>query len=74
MFLVDADGIMGAGRNRAARLMAEDYRFFDLTGQSEGSAEYQAALEDLINNLREDQPVSAAAPPRREVDPRTLQL
>ncbi len=74
MFLVDADGIMGAGRNRAARLMAEDYRFFDLTGQSEGSAEYQAALEDLINNLREEQPVSAAAPPRREVDPRTLQL
>ena len=74
MFLVDADGIMGAGRNRAARLMAEDYRYFDLTGQSEGSAEYQAALEDLINNLREDQPVSASAPPRREVDPRTLQL
>ena len=74
MFLVDADGIMGAGRNRAARLMAEDYRYFDLTGQSEGSVEYQAALEDLINNLREDQPVSASAPPRREVDPRNLQL
>ena len=74
MFLVDADGVMGAGRNRAARLMAEEYRFFDLTGQSDGSAEYQAALEDLITNLREEQPASAAAPPRREVDPRTLQL
>ena len=74
MFLVDGDGVMGAGRNRAARLMAEEYRFFDLTGQSDGSAEYQAALEDLITNLREEQPASAAAPPRREVDPRTLQL
>ena len=74
MFLVDGDGVMGGGRNRAARLLTEEYRFFDLTGQSEGSAEYQAALDDLIGNLREVQPASAGAPPRREVDPRTLQL
>ena len=74
MFLVDADGVMGGGRNRAARLMTEEYRFFDLTGQTDDSDEYQTALDDLINNLREDQPASAAAPPRREVDPRTLQL
>ena len=74
MFLVDADGVMGGGRNRAARLMTEEYRFFDLTGQAGNSDEYQAALEDLIGNLREEQPASAAAPPRRQVDPRTLQL
>lgn len=74
MFLVDADGVMGAGRNRAARLLAEEYRFFDLTGQSDASAEYETALENLITNLRDEQPASAAAPPRREVDPRSLQL
>jgi uncharacterized protein YjbI with pentapeptide repeats len=74
LFLVDADGIMGAGRSRAARLMAEELRVFDLTGQPENTPEYQAALAELAENLREDQPNSAGAPPRREVDPRTLQL
>ena len=74
MFLVDADGVMGAGRNRAARLLKEDHRVFDLTGQAAGSDEYQAALADLIENLREEQPASAAKPPRQAVDPRTLQL
>ena len=74
MFLVDADGVMSAGRNRAARLMAEECRIFDLTGQADGSEEYQTALADLIANLREEQPASAGAPPRRQVDPRTLQL
>ena len=74
MFLVDADGVMGAGRNRAARLLKEDHRVFDLTGQPAGSDEYQAALADLIENLREEQPASAAKPPRQAVDPRTLQL
>ena len=74
MFLVDADGVMSGGRNRAARLMTEELRFFDLTGQSDNSAEYQAALDDLITNLREEQTASAAAPARREIDPRTLQL
>ncbi len=74
LFLVDADGIMGAGRNRAARLMAEELRIFDLTGQSEDTAEYQAALVDLVANLREDQPNSAGVPPRRTVDPKSLQL
>lgn len=74
MFLVDADGVMSAGRNRAARLMAEECRVFDLTGQADGSEEYQTALADLIANLREEQPASAGAPPRRQVDPRTLQL
>ncbi len=74
MFLVDADGVMGAGRNRAARLLKEDHRFFDLTGQAADSDEYQAALGELIENLREDQPASAGKPPRQAVDPRTLQL
>ena len=74
MFLVDADGVMGAGRNRAARLLKEDHRVFDLTGQAAGSDEYQAALVNLIENLREEQPASAAKPPRQAVDPRTLQL
>ena len=74
MFLVDADGVMGAGRNRSARLLKEDHRVFDLTGQAAGSDEYQAALTDLIENLREEQPASAAKPPRQAVDPRTLQL
>ena len=74
MFLVDADGVMGAGRNRAARLLKEDHRVFDLTGQAAGSDEYRAALADLIENLREEQPASAAKPPRQAVDPRTLQL
>lgn len=74
MFLVDGDGIMGAGRSRAARLLKEDHRVFDLSGQQSGSEEYQAALADLIENLREEQPASAAKPPRQAVDPRTLQL
>ena len=74
MFLVNADGIMAAGRNRSARLMAEDNRVFDLTGQSEDSEAYQSALADLVANLREDQPNSAGAPPRRTVDPKSLQL
>ena len=74
MFLVDADGTMAAGRNRAARLLKEDHRVFDLAGQSAGSDEYQAALTDLIENLREEQPASSAKPPRQAVDPRTLQL
>ena len=74
MFLVDADGIMGAGRNRAARLLKEDHRVFDLSGQQPGSEEYQAALAELIENLRDEQPASAAKPPRQAVDPRTLQL
>ena len=73
MFLVDADGVMG-GRNRAARLLKEDHRVFDLTGQAAGSDEYGAALADLIGNLREEQPASAAKPPRQAIDPRTLQL
>jgi uncharacterized protein YjbI with pentapeptide repeats len=74
MFLVDADGIMGAGRHRNARLLAEDNRFFDLTDQASNSEEYQVALTDLVENLRDQQPNSAGAPPRREVDPRSLQL
>ena len=74
MFLVDADGIMGAGRNRAARLLKEDHRVFDLSGQQPVSEEYQAALAELIENLRDEQPASAAKPPRQAVDPRTLQL
>ena len=74
MFLVDADGTMASGRSRAARLLKEDHRVFDLAGQSAGSEEYQAALADLIENLREEQPASAAKPPRQAVDPRTLQL
>ena len=74
MFLVDADGTMASGRSRAARLLKEDHRVFDLAGQSAGSEEYQAALAELIENLREEQPASAAKPPRQAVDPRTLQL
>jgi len=74
MFLVDADGTMAAGRIRAARLLKEDHRVFDLAGQSAGSEEYQAAMAELIENLREEQPASAAKPPRQAVDPRTLQL
>ena len=74
LFLADADGIMTAGRNRAARLLAEEHRVFALSGQSAGDAEYQAALSDLVSNLRDEQPASAGAPPRRQVDPRTLQL
>lgn len=74
MFLVDADGTMAAGRNRAARLLKEDHRVFDLAGQADGSSEYNAALSDLIENLREEQPASAAKPPRQAVDPRTMQL
>ena len=74
MFLVDADGVMGAGRARTARLLKEDHRVFDLTGQAEGSDEYQETLAGLIENLREEQPASAAKPPRQAVDPRTLQL
>ena len=72
MFLVDADGIMGAGRNRAARLLKEDHRVFDLSGQQPGSEEYQAALAELIENLRDEQPASAAKPPRQAVDPRDV--
>ena len=74
LFLVDGDGIMGAGRNRAARLLKEEYRVFDLTGQAAAGPEYQAALADLIENLPQEQPASAGAPPRRAVDPRSLQL
>ena len=74
MYLIDGDGVMGAGRNRAARLLKEEHRVFDLTGQGDGSEEYRTALDDLIANLKEDQPASAGAPPRREIDPRTLQL
>ena len=74
MFLVDADGTMASGRSRAARLLKEDHRVFDLAGQSAGSEEYQTALAELIENLREEQPASAAKPPRQAVDPRTLQL
>jgi uncharacterized protein YjbI with pentapeptide repeats len=74
IFLADADGTMAAGRNRAARLLAEDHRVFDLTGQASSSEEYQAALADLIANLTPDQPASAGAPARREIDPRSLQL
>ena len=74
MFLVDGDGVMGAGRNRNARLLKEEHRVFDLTGQADGSEEYQAALSELIDNLRQEQPASAAKPPRQAVDPRTLQL
>ena len=74
MFLVDSDGVMGAGRNRAARLLKEEHRVFDLTGQAAGSEEYAAALSELIENLRQEQPASAAKPPRQAVDPRTLQL
>ena len=74
MFLVDADGIMGAGRLRSARLLKEEHRVFDLTAQAGEDEEYQTALADLITNLREEQPASASTPPRREVDPRNLQL
>ena len=71
---MDGDGIMGAGRNRAARLLKEEYRVFDLTGQAAAGDEYQAALADLVANLPQEQPASAGAPPRRAVDPRSLQL
>ena len=74
LFLADADGIMTAGRNRAARLLAEEHRVFALSGQPDSNDEYQAALADLVANLRNEQPASAGAPPRRQVDPRTLQL
>ncbi|MCY4417075.1 MAG: toll/interleukin-1 receptor domain-containing protein [Chloroflexi bacterium] len=74
MFLVDADGVMEAGRVRAARLLKEEHRVFDLAGQAEGSDEYTEALAGLIENLRGEQPASAAKPPRQAVDPRTLQL
>ena len=74
MFLVDGDGVMGAGRNRNARLLKEEHRVFDLTGQSGGSEEYQAGLSELIDNLRQEQPASAGKPARQAVDPRTLQL
>ena len=74
LFLADADGIMTAGRNRAARLLAEEHRVFPLAGQPDASDEYQTALADLVSNLRDAQPASAGAPPRRQVDPRTLQL
>ena len=74
IFLVDADGTMAAGRNRSARLLAENHRIFDLTGQASSTEEYQAALADLIANLTPDQPASAGAPARREVDPKSLQL
>ena len=74
LFLVDADGVMTARRARSARLLAEDFRFFDLTGQAEGSAEYHAALAELAANLQDAQPAGASRPPRRAVDPRTLQL
>ena len=74
MFLVDADGVMASGRTRSARLLKEEHRVFDLTGQAAGDADYQTAFDDLIANLREDHPASASAPPRREIDPRTLQL
>ena len=74
LFLVDGDGVMNAGRNRSARLLKEEYRVFDLAGQPGAGAEYQTALADLIENLRQEQPASAGAPPRRQVDPRTLQL
>ena len=74
MFLVDADGVMAGGRNRQARLLKEEHRVFDLTGQPEANEEYGTALDDLVANLNEDQPASAGAPPRREIDPRTLQL
>ncbi len=74
MFLVDADGVMAGGRNRNARLLKEEHRVFDLAGQAEGSAEYQTALDELISNLTEEQPASAAKPPRQAADPRTLQL
>ena len=74
LFLVDADGVMTARRARSARLLAEDLRFFDLTGQAEMSAEYHAALAELAANLQDAQPAGASRPPRRAVDPRTLQL
>ena len=74
MFLVDADGVMEAGRVRAARLLKEEHRVFDLAGQSEGSDGYTEALAGLIENLRDEQPASAAKPARQAVDPRTLQL
>ena len=74
MFLVDGDGVMGAGRHRAARLLKEDHRVFDLSAQAGGSEEYQATLAELIENMRDDQPASAAKPARQAVDPRTLQL
>ena len=74
MFLVDADGVMSGGRNRQARLLSEDHRVFDLTSQADAGEEYQTALDDLVANLREEQPASAGAPARRQVDPRTLQL
>ena len=74
MFLVDADGIMAGGRNRIARLLSEEHRVFDLTGQADDSADYRSALATLVENLREEQANSAGAPPRREIDPRTLQL
>lgn len=74
LFLADADGVMTAGRNRQARLLKEDHRVFDLAGQSAGSEEYRTALANLIENLRDEQPASAAKPPRQAVDPRTMQL
>ena len=74
LFLADADGIMTAGRNRAARLLAEEHRIFPLAAQPDNTDEYQTALADLVANLRTDQPATAGAPPRRQIDPRTLQL
>ena len=74
MYLVDGDGVMGAGRVRSARLLKEEHRVFDLTGQGDGSEEYRTALDDLIANLQQDQPASAGAPPRRAIDPSRLQL
>ena len=74
MFLVDADGVMAASRVRAARLLKEEHRVFDLTEQTSGSEEYGTTLADLIENLREEQPASAGKPARQAVDPRTLQL
>ena len=74
MFLIDADGVMAGGRVRSARLLAEDFRIFNLTGQAEATEDYQTTLDDLAANLRAEQPASASAPPRRAVDPRRLQL
>ena len=74
MFLVDADGVMGESRSRAARLLKEEHRVFDLTAQAAASDEYQAALTELIDNLREEQPASAGKPVREAIDPSRLQL
>ncbi|MFQ6028710.1 MAG: toll/interleukin-1 receptor domain-containing protein [Dehalococcoidia bacterium] len=62
LFLVDRDGTMVDPRDRYARNLSYEHKSFNLQGQDGNTPEYQQALQQLSEDLRQLQPAKAGLP------------